>query len=121
MPTKNQKTGTQGENIIQKKFNCPKCKKVKTFKRLPQNFKCADIICDFCGFLAQVKTTSSNNLDKIPDSILGAAWKVQKSRMDAGIYFPLYLILSHLIIIFVFLSLIASALLSNEYKSKYPL
>ena len=29
MPTKNQKTGTQGENIIQKKFNCPKCKKVR--------------------------------------------------------------------------------------------
>ena len=93
MPTKNQKTGIHGETIIQKNFNCPKCKKIKTLKKLPQNFKCADVICDFCGFLAQVKTTHSKNLEKIPNTILGAAWRVQKTRMDAGIYFPLYLIL----------------------------
>ena len=120
MPTKNQKTGTQGENIIQKKFNCPKCKKVKTFKRLPQNFKCADIICDFCGFLAQVKTTSSNNLDKIPDTILGAAWKVQKNRMDAGIYFPLYLILKNNKKYSVFY-LSADLQIPEMFKSRKPL
>ena len=29
----------------------------------------------------------------MPNSVLGAAWKPQQERMDAGIYFPLYLVL----------------------------
>src|SRR5262249_45209163 len=57
------------------------------------NFRCADVICDFCGFLAQVKASNCIDLNKIPGSILGAAWSVQKQRMDAGIYFPLFLVL----------------------------
>ena len=51
------------------------------------------MICDFCGFLAQVKSIASRDLQKIPDTILGAAWSVQKARMDSGIYFPLFLVL----------------------------
>ena len=33
--------------------------------------------------------------EKIPKKILGAAWKPQKERMDAGIYFPLYIVLKN--------------------------
>jgi type II restriction enzyme len=29
----------------------------------------------------------------LPKSVLGAAWGPQKERMDAGIYFPLFLVL----------------------------
>jgi type II restriction enzyme len=51
------------------------------------------MICHFCGFLAQVKTHTTADVDVIPNIILGAAWGPQKERMDAGIYFPLYLVL----------------------------
>ena len=71
---------------------CPKCKRPKTLKRLPTNFKCADLICDFCGFLAQVKACTVENPESPPDSVLGAAWGPQKERMDAAIYFPLYVV-----------------------------
>ena len=48
MTTEKQKLGDWGENLIRKKFNCPGCKREKTLRKLPPNFKCADIICDFC-------------------------------------------------------------------------
>ena len=92
--TTRQETGDFGENLIIKKFNkCPKCKNNRTLRKLPNSFKCADIIFDFCGYLAQIKTKNTKNLDNIPKEINGAAWKPQKERMDAGIYFPLYLVL----------------------------
>ena len=91
--TKRQNTGDLGEAIVEKYCYCPKCKSTtKTLKRLPPNFKCADIICDFCGFLAQVKTKTANDLDTIDNQIAGAGWAPQKARMDAGIYFPLYFV-----------------------------
>ncbi len=93
MVTQKQKLGDFGENLIAKTCHCPKCKKEKTLKKLPPNFKCADIVCDFCGYLAQVKTKTVKDINKIPKKILGAAWKPQKERMDSGIYFPLYLVL----------------------------
>jgi hypothetical protein len=93
MSTDKQKLGVYGENLVIKNLICQKCKKNKTLKKLPTNFKCADIICDFCGFLAQVKTSNVKNIDILPNTILGAGWKVQKERMNEGIYFPLYLIL----------------------------
>jgi type II restriction enzyme len=93
MSTDKQKLGVYGENLVIKNLICQKCKKNKTLKKLPTNFKCADIICDFCGFLAQVKTSNVKNVDILPNTILGAGWKVQKERMNEGIYFPLYLIL----------------------------
>lgn len=92
MPTKHQELGEYGEMAVVKNCHCPKCKRAKTLKRLPVNFKCADIICDFCGYLAQVKTFRTLTLDKAPTSIVGAAWEPQKERMKSGIYFPLFLV-----------------------------
>ena len=54
--TEKQDDGEWGEIQVCKKCSCPRCKKSKTFKRLIVNFKCVDVICDFCGYLAQVKT-----------------------------------------------------------------
>ena len=95
MRTNKQLLGDFGENLIIKKFNCPKCKRIKSLKKLPQNFKCADIICDFCGYLAQVKTKTVSDIEKFPSKVLGAAWGPQKERMDAGIYFPLFVVLTN--------------------------
>jgi type II restriction enzyme len=93
MATAKQQLGKLGENLVCRKANCPSCKRRMTLKCLPANFKCADVICDFCGYLAQVKTSSSAHIESIPDFILGAAWGPQKERMDAGIYFPLFFVL----------------------------
>jgi len=93
MSTAKQKLGMYGEKLVIKNLICQKCKKSKTLKKLPINFKCADIICDFCGFLTQVKTSNVKDINSLPNTILGAGWKVQKERMIEGIYFPLYLIL----------------------------
>ena len=62
MPTDKQKLGIFGEELIVKNCICPKCKKKRTLKKLPTNFKCADLICDFCGFLAQVKSSNVKNI-----------------------------------------------------------
>ena len=91
--TNKQLLGERGEILVTKKCPCPKCKSEKSLKRLPANFKCADIVCDFCGYLAQVKSKNVKDINKLPDQILGAAWSVQKERMDSGIYFPLYIVL----------------------------
>ena len=94
MATNKQITGQTGETFVIKNCACPKCKKKeKTLRRLPANFKCADLICDFCGYLAQVKTMNVNDENKKPDLILGSAWKPQEERMKAGIYFPLFIVL----------------------------
>ena len=93
MPTKRQVLGRFGEICVVKECACPKCKRSRTLKRLPNNFKCADIICDFCGYLAQVKAVTVRDIDNIPNSVLGAAWGPQKERMAAAIYFPLFLVL----------------------------
>ncbi|WP_208511476.1 DpnI domain-containing protein [Variovorax paradoxus] len=93
MATAKQELGAWGETEVAKKCACPSCKRPKTLKRLPTNFKCADLICDFCGYLAQVKSISVRTLDLMPKQILGAAWGPQKERMDAGIYFPLFVVL----------------------------
>jgi type II restriction enzyme len=91
--TKHQDLGTRGELLVVKCCACPRCKRKRTLRRLPPNFKCADVICDFCGYLAQVKAASVMNVDVVPPILLGAAWEPQKKRMDAGIYFPLFLVL----------------------------
>jgi Dam-replacing family len=72
---------------------CGRCKRERTLKKLPPNFKCADVIGDFCGFMAQVKASTAKTLDVLPDTILGGAWSVQKERMEAGIHFPLFVVL----------------------------
>ena len=93
MPTSKQLLGATAELIVVKRCACPKCKRLDTLRRLPTNFKCADVICDFCGYLAQVKGVSASSLEKCPPRILGAAWGVQRERMNAGIYFPLFIVL----------------------------
>lgn len=96
MATQKQELGARGEEHVAKNTRCPGCKRNdRTFKVLPQNFKCADIICDFCGYLAQVKTKSWSGAfpEECPSPILGAAWGPQRERMDAGIYFSLYIVL----------------------------
>jgi hypothetical protein len=91
MATENQKLGEKGEILVTQSCICPRCKRAKTLRRLRANFKCADIICDFCGYIAQVKTMSKYT-ENIPSTILGAAWQVQKDRMEAGVYLPLFLV-----------------------------
>jgi Dam-replacing family len=87
--------GVFGELRVVATCSCPHCKRPRTLKRLPSNFKCADIICDFCGYLAQVNTCCSvRSIETVPNSILGAAWRVHKERMDASIYFPLFHVLA---------------------------
>ncbi|MGO1118371.1 DpnI domain-containing protein [Rhodovibrionaceae bacterium A322] len=93
MASDKQKLGNFGQKSVVNSCPCPKCKRNKTLKTLPNNFKCANIICDFCGYLAEVKTSKTTNIEQLPKSILGAAWKTQKERMDAGIYFPLFIVL----------------------------
>lgn len=94
MPTNKQILGEYGEQLVARECSCAKCKRNRTLRRLPPNFKCADLICDFCGFLAQVKSSAVSDIDQIPPRILGAAWGPQKERMDAAIYFPLFLVLA---------------------------
>lgn len=93
MPTRFQETGAIGENLVAARCPCPRCKRRRTLRRLPTNFKCADVICDFCGYLAQVKTKNVRTVEALPSQIAGAAWSVQRDRMRAGIYFPIFLVL----------------------------
>lgn len=93
MLTAKQKLGDFGEAVVRKNCACPKCKNSRSLKALPKNFKCADLICDFCGYLAQVKAKTVKDIERLPDTVLGAAWGPQKERMEAEIYFPLFLVL----------------------------
>ena len=58
---------------------------------LPTNFQCADLICKFCGFLAQVKATTTVQRDRLPGRILGGAWRPQHEQIVAGIFQPLFI------------------------------
>jgi hypothetical protein len=40
-----------------------------------------------------VKAATVSDVETIPQKVMGAAWGPQKARMDAAIYFPLYLVL----------------------------
>jgi len=89
--TSRQLLGDYGEGVVVR-LSCPKCKHERTLRRLPINFRCADVICDFCGYLAQVKATERADVDTLPRSLMGSAWAPQRERMDAGIYFPLFIV-----------------------------
>jgi type II restriction enzyme len=97
-PTAKQSLGNQGEELIARKVRCPGCKRSeRTLRRLPPNFKCADVICDFCGYLAQVKTKSLRGAlpEECPSNIPGAAWGPQRARMEADIYFSLFIVVAN--------------------------
>lgn len=94
MSTRKQELGRWGEELVSTKCRCPKCKRSeRTLRTLPANFRCADVLCDFCGYLGQVKTQTVRDINSIPGAILGAAWRPQRERMTAGIFFPLFLVL----------------------------
>jgi len=92
LATRRQNLGQKGEEFVAKNCECRQCKRPGTLKRLPPNFKCADVVCYFCGWLAQVKTASVVTVDQLPDYVLGAAWGPQKERMAASVYIPLFLV-----------------------------
>src|SRR6476620_4651673 len=94
MPTERQLLGSFGEQRVVQECLCPSCKRSRTLVRLPTNFKCADVICGFRGYLAQVKTARVSDIDTIPNAVLGAAWEPQKQRMASAVYFPLFLVLT---------------------------
>lgn len=81
--TSRQILGDYGETVVVR-LSCPRCKHAGTLRKLPVNFLCADIICDFCGYLAQVKTTERADVDTLPRALMGSAWGPQKERMDAS-------------------------------------
>ncbi|UCH37738.1 MAG: hypothetical protein JSV76_00730 [Candidatus Bathyarchaeota archaeon] len=89
--TRYQRLGELGEKAVAKLCDCPECEE-GNLKILPRNFKCADIICDFCGFLAQVKTKRVKKTAEQINMLLGAAWKPFKHRLDANIFFPLFVV-----------------------------
>lgn len=91
MPSEKQRIGDLGEKFVAKRMSCLRCKRSGSIKQLPTNFKCADLICDFCGATSQVKTYQQES-PGLPSSILGAAWAPQKERMESGIYHPLWLV-----------------------------
>jgi hypothetical protein len=93
MTTNKQDLGQFGEIVVVQNCACPRCKRDGVLQKLPPNFKCADVICDFCGYLAQVKAVTSSDLTVVPKRILGGAWGVQEERMHAGFYFPLFIVL----------------------------
>lgn len=92
MTTKQQALGAWGEQIVARMCWCPRCKRQGTLKRLREGFKCADLLCDFCGCAAQVKTTTGKRATVLPGYILGAAWKPQEERLRAGVYLPLFIV-----------------------------
>ena len=93
MTTVLQQTGDDGEELVRKFCNCPRCNHKGRFRKLTSGFKSVDLICEFCGFVAQVKTKTVRNIDKVPSTILAGAWSVQKERVDAGIVNPLFIVL----------------------------
>lgn len=89
MPTSRQALGRKGELAVRDRVPCPRCRKARHLIPLPVNFQCADLICKFCGFLAQVKATVVPGIDR-PSRLLGAAWRPQHEQILAGIYQPLF-------------------------------
>lgn len=90
--TARQALGDRGEKAVCDHVPCPQCGKPRHLTRLPKNFQCADVICKFCGFLAQVKAaTLADGSDDVPDRVLGAAWGPQHEQIIAGIYHGLFI------------------------------
>jgi type II restriction enzyme len=93
MATARQDLGERGEEAVCKRVTCPRCNRPRHYKRLPVNFECADVICKFCGYLAQVKAVRlTANSDELPKRIPGAAWGPQHERIISGIFHGLYVV-----------------------------
>jgi hypothetical protein len=92
-PTGKQQLGRLGERAVSQHVSCPRCSGPRHLSPLPVNFQCADLICKFCGYLAQVKAISlpAESTDR-PRWVLGAAWGPQQAQLIAGIFHGLYLV-----------------------------
>jgi Dam-replacing family len=91
VPTAKQDLGKLGEKAICNHIACPRCGREKQFRTLSTNFECVDVICKFCGFLAQVKATTSRSAEAPPrGNVHAGAWGPQHERIIAGIFHPLY-------------------------------
>ncbi|MBI3430172.1 MAG: hypothetical protein HY050_09015 [Actinobacteria bacterium] len=96
MSTNRQINGNWGEKYVRSQVDCPKCKSQnRSFRALRVNFAGADLICDFCGYLAQVKLHTKEDVAKCPKSLPGAGWDDQKERMDAGIFTPIFIVVAN--------------------------
>lgn len=89
MATKQQALGKRGEAAVHDHVACPRCRRVYHLTPLPVNLQCADMICKFCGFLAQVKAVTVRGPD-LPERVLGAAWGPQHEQIMAGIYHSMF-------------------------------
>jgi hypothetical protein len=87
--TGKQELGDAGERAVRDLVPCPKCGRARHLTPLAANFQCADLICKFCGYLAQVKSVTIKGTD-LPERILGAAWGPQHEQIVAGIFQPLF-------------------------------
>jgi type II restriction enzyme len=79
------------------------------------------VICDFCGYVAQVKAVTSFDIEALPKTILGAAWSPQSARMQAGIFIPLFLVLTNGIRKFAIYYLAGDLQLPEMFKARAPL
>jgi len=85
--------GDSAEKLVCRRLSCPRCKGGK-LRRLPPNFPCADVICSFCGYVAQVKAHKvTDPEDETITKLIGGSWRAQKKRIEAGIYMPVYVVL----------------------------
>jgi hypothetical protein len=85
-----QRHGRLAEKAVTRHCACPRCKKpFARLRSLRKGFRCADVICDFCGYLAQVKGISQKGKTT---TVRGSGWKAQEKRLDAGIYFPIFIV-----------------------------
>ena len=73
MATAKKDLGVFSEKIIKSRRPCPKCRRSKKLVKLPTNFKCTDLICDFCDFLAKVKAVTVTDVKKLCQKVISAA------------------------------------------------
>lgn len=89
--TAKQSLGRLGELTVRDRVPGPRCHRSKHLTPLPVNFQCADLICKFCGYLAQVKSVTMAADDR-PTTVLGAAWGPQHDQILNGIFQPLFVV-----------------------------
>lgn len=88
--TVQQAAAEAGEVAVCKKVACPRCARPR-LTRLPNNFDCADVICRFCGFMAQVKSVTSAS-GEWPNTIPGGSWPRQQEQIIGGIFHALFVV-----------------------------
>jgi len=88
--TAQQLAGKEGERAVCRQITCPSCGR-KRLTALPVNFDCADVICRFCGFMAQVKAITSVT-GAWPSTLPGGSWPRQQEQIIAGITHALFVV-----------------------------